>query len=325
MFPTSTQRKYWTFSGETEIQQLRKEANERFIKKTKHKMSIEAQQNILSPEEENLVCRSLEVAFKNLFDEKAPKYPRFVLGTAFCYFKRFYLHQSVMDYFPFDILLTCIYVSLKVEEIYVDIDSFVGLLDGDNKKLANNILTFELLVLQKLHYHLIVHNPYRSLEGLFIDLKTRSELKESAERLRKGADRFLEKAILTDACLIFAPSQIALAAIQSSASKEKINLDSYLTSVLLKGASPEELKKTVYQIKRIKYLVKSQEPVNSEHMESIRSKLNKCRNLENDPNSEVYKRKLQVMLEEDEERQTKKRQKIAEEERKTTEALLGMK
>lgn len=321
MFPTSTQRKYWTFSGETEIQQLRKEANERFIKKHMGKMSNEAKQNILNPEEENLVCRCLETTFKDL----SSKMPRYVLATALCYFKRFYLHQSVMDYYPFDILLTCLYVACKVEEVNIHIDNFVRILEADHKKLTNVILTFELLVLQKLHYHLIVHNPYRSLEGLFIDLKTRSELKESAERLRKEAEKFLEKAMFTDACLIFAPSQIALAAIQTSASKEKINLDSYLTSVLLKGASPEELKKTVYQIKRIKYLVKSQEPLDNELVGRIRKKLDKCRNRENDPNSEEYKRKLQAMLEEDEERQTKKRKKIAEEEKKTTEALLGIK
>ncbi|KAJ8307623.1 hypothetical protein KUTeg_014814 [Tegillarca granosa] len=203
MFPTSTQRKYWTFSGETEIQQLRKEANERFIKKHMGKMSNEAQQNILNPEEENL-------------------------ATA---------------------LLTCLYVACKVEEVNIHIDNFVRILEADHKKLTNVILTFELLVLQKLHYHLIVHNPYRSLEGLFIDLKTRSELKESAERLRKEAEN-------------------------------------YLTSVLLKGASPEELKKTVYQIKRIKYLVKSQEPLDNELVGRIRKKLDKCRNRENDPNSE---------------------------------------
>ncbi|KAJ8307630.1 hypothetical protein KUTeg_014821 [Tegillarca granosa] len=227
MFPTSTQRKYWTFSGETEIQQLRKEANERFIKKHMGKMSNEAKQNILNPEEENLVCRCLETTFKDL-SSKMPRY-----ATA---------------------LLTCLYVACKVEEVNIHIDNFVRILEADHKKLTNVILTFELLVLQKLHYHLIVHNPYRSLEGLFIDLKTRSELKESAERLRKEAEN-------------------------------------YLTSVLLKGASPEELKKTVYQIKRIKYLVKSQEPLDNELVGRIRKKLDKCRNRENDPNSEEKKKR----------------------------------
>ena len=32
MFPSSTQLKYWTFSGNTELGKLRSEANEKYIK-----------------------------------------------------------------------------------------------------------------------------------------------------------------------------------------------------------------------------------------------------------------------------------------------------
>ena len=35
----------------------------------------------------------------------------------------------------------------------------------------NIILGFELLLMVKLHYHLSVHNPFRPLEGFFIDIK----------------------------------------------------------------------------------------------------------------------------------------------------------
>lgn len=59
------------------------------------------------------------------------------------------------------------------------------------------------------------------------------------ERLRSGTEEFLDKAFLTDAILLYAPSQIALAAILHSASKLHENLDSYVTDTLLgeEGAS----------------------------------------------------------------------------------------
>ena len=56
-------------------------------------------------------------------------------------------------------------------------------------------------------------------------LKTRCKSVKDAERLRQGADDFLDRALTTDVGLIFAPSQVALAAILSSASKLDINLD----------------------------------------------------------------------------------------------------
>ena len=67
--------------------------------------------------------------------------------------------------------LTCVYLACKVEEFNVSIGQFVGNLKGDREKFANIILGFELLLMDKLHYHLTVHNPFRPLEGFFIDIK----------------------------------------------------------------------------------------------------------------------------------------------------------
>lgn len=229
-----------------------------------------------------------------------------------------------MDYHPKDIMLTCVYLASKVEEFNVSITQFVGNLKGDREKFTNTILSFELLLMKKLHYHLTVHNPYRPLEGLFIDIKTRNKSLESSrvEKLRKGADEFLEKSLATNVSLIFAPSQIALAAILSSAENDKISLDSYLTDALLAGASPEEVKKTVYQIKRIRYMVSSQEPLQKDQIGRVQKKLEQCRNQDNNPDSEVYKRKIQEMLEDEDEFQTQKRIRYEEEEKKVEQELV---
>lgn len=93
------------------------------------------------------------------------------------------------------------------------------------------ILSNELLLMQELNYNLTVHNPFRPVEGFLIDIKTRCQM-PNPDRLRGGIEDFLDRSFLTDACLIYAPSQIALAAVLHAASKEQENLDSYVTDSL---------------------------------------------------------------------------------------------
>merc|ERR1711874_648861 len=66
---------------------------------------------------------------------------------------------------------------------------------------------------QELRFHLTVHNPYRPVRGLLIDIKTRCDSVHNVDYFRPEIEAFLDQVFLTDAPLIFAPSQIALAAI----------------------------------------------------------------------------------------------------------------
>lgn len=326
MFSTSTQKKYWTFTGETQITQIKRDANQKYV----HKHGGESlddetrDKKFLTFVEEKTLCRHFEHVLREFCNVFQPPMPKYVTGTALCYFKRFYVKHSVMDYHPKDIMLTCVYLASKVEEFNISITQFVGNLKGDREKFTNTVLSFELLLMKKLHYHLTVHNPYRPLEGLIIDVKTRCKALEKSriERLRKGAEEFLDKSLSTNASLIFAPSQIALAAILASAEADKVSLESYLTDVLLGGAAPDEIKKTVYQLKRIRYMVSTQEPVQKEQVGQIQRKLEQCRNQENNPDSEVYKRKIQEMLDDEDEIQTQKRIKFSEEEKKREQELV---
>lgn len=126
---------------------------------------------------------------------------------------------------------TCVYLACKVEEFNVSIQQFVANVKGDRSKAMDIILSNELLLMQELNYNLTVHNPFRPVEGFLIDIKTRCKM-QNPDRLRVQIDEFLEKSFLTDACLIYAPSQIALAAVLHAASKEQENLDSYVTESL---------------------------------------------------------------------------------------------
>lgn len=127
---------------------------------------------------------------------------------------------------------TCVYLSCKTEEFNVSIGQFVGNIKGDRVKAMDIILSNELLLMQQLNYYLTVHNPFRPIEGFLIDIKTRCNNLANPERLRAGIDEFIDKVFLTDACLMFAPSQLALAAVLHAASKEQENLDNYVTQSL---------------------------------------------------------------------------------------------
>lgn len=76
------------------------------------------------------------------------------------------------------------------------------------------VLNNELLLLKELDYHLTVHNPFRPVEGLLIDVSARCDSIKNPEHLRPAIEEFLEDVSLTNASLIYAPSQIALAAVR---------------------------------------------------------------------------------------------------------------
>lgn len=234
MYPVSSQKKFWTFKSEQELRELRAKHNNAFV--AQHGDEIEQpEEYFLTKDEERMILRQYELQLKEFCKRFEPPMPKCVVGTAFHYFKRFYVYNSPMDYHPKEILATCVYLSCKVEEFNVSIGQFVANIKGDRNKAMDIILSNELLLMKELNYYLTVHNPYRPVEGFLIDIKARCSL-NNPDRLRPGIDDFIEKTFFTDACLLYAPSQIALAAVLHAASKEQENLDSYVTESLFASA-----------------------------------------------------------------------------------------
>ncbi|KAI4467019.1 cyclin [Holotrichia oblita] len=204
-----------------------------------------------------------------------------------------------MNYHPKEIMVTCIYLACKVEEFNVSIMQFVANIKGDREKATDIILNNELLLMEQLNFHLTVHNPYRPIEGLLIDIKTRCALNDP-ERLRPGTEHFLERAFLTDVVLIYAPSQVALAAILHAASKLQENLDSYVTDTLFGVEGRGKLEELIEAVRSIRSMVKMADSVPDKNQQKmLDKKLEKCRNPENNPDSEIYKKRMQAMLDED--------------------------
>lgn len=81
--------------------------------------------------------------------------------------------------------VTCVYLACKVEEFNISIQQFVANIKGDREKASDIILNDELLLMQQLNFHLTVHNPYRPITGLLIDIKVCTRLLCAAVCLRK--------------------------------------------------------------------------------------------------------------------------------------------
>ncbi|NXY91413.1 CCNH protein, partial [Alcedo cyanopectus] len=175
MYHSSTQKRYWTFGGEEELEQRRAEANRKFRSKAMGSGKVHPTDSVLmEPHEELALCKYYEKRLLEFCAIFKPVMPRSVVGTACMYFKRFYLNNSVMEYHPRIIMLTCAFLACKVDEFNVSSAQFVGNLRESpvgQAKALEQILEYELLLIQQLNFHLTVHNPYRPFEGFLIDLK----------------------------------------------------------------------------------------------------------------------------------------------------------
>ncbi|XP_075693652.1 cyclin-H [Rhinoderma darwinii] len=295
MYHNSTQRKHWTFSSEDEPQRLRVQANTR----CRARIRAAGQAHLsdvfnLDPLEELTICKHYDKKMLDFCNAFKPAMPKSVAGTACMYFKRFYLNNSVMEHNPRIIMFTCAFLACKVDEFNVSSVQFVGNLPENpttQENILEQILEYELLLIQQLNFHLIVHNPYRPFEGYLIDMKTRYPMLENPEVLRKTADDFLHRVALTDACLLFTPSIIALTAVLSSASRAGINMESYLLECLSLKENRETMTHLLDGMRRLKILVSKYEFAKPEEVAMIEKKLEKCHNFEVLSAGNVRKRK----------------------------------
>lgn len=74
----------------------------------------EREEHFLSHTEERILLRFYELQLRDFCRRFTPSMPRATIATALHYFKRFYLRNSVMDYHPKEILVTCVYLACKV-------------------------------------------------------------------------------------------------------------------------------------------------------------------------------------------------------------------
>jgi len=215
--------------NQTELDQLRIAANE----KISNVKSPSMKETVLTPNEELSLVRSYLFNLREFCRKFQPPMGKSVIATAFIFMKRFYLHESCMEHHPRDIGVTCAYLACKIDEFNVTIDQFIKNIQGDRKKAQKTILSNELMLMKKLNFQFIVHLPFRPVEGFLIDLRARyPPARDKTDLLLKEIEEFLEKSMYTDACFLFAPSQIALAAVYHAAQICDLNLKDYLKKMV---------------------------------------------------------------------------------------------
>ncbi|KAH0464333.1 hypothetical protein IEQ34_007119 [Dendrobium chrysotoxum] len=226
-FQTSTHRAKWIFTP-SDLFEKREAANLRARKMLEQygstRLEVDVDGSISYPEPlqdpkdsaaKPLNCEE-EQLMRVFYEQKiqevcgAFKFPHKIQGTAIIYFKRFYLQWSVMEHHPKHIMLTCIYASCKIEENHVSAEELGKGIQQDHQVILNN----EMVVLQSLGFDLIVYAPYRSIEGFIEDMEEfvqgRDAVKIKLKELREAANFEVDKAMLTDAPLLFPPGQVML-------------------------------------------------------------------------------------------------------------------
>jgi len=148
MYHNSSQKRHWTFASEEQLARLRADANRKFkCKAVANGKVLPNDPVFLEPHEEMMLCKYYEKRLLEFCSVFKPAMPRSVVGTACMYFKRFYLNNSVMEYHPRIIMLTCAFLACKVDEFNVSSPQFVGNLRESplgQEKALEQILEYEL-------------------------------------------------------------------------------------------------------------------------------------------------------------------------------------
>lgn len=296
-FQTSTQRAKWIFTQQ-ELNEKYKAANQRAIQSLEKYgttcLTIDADGSFSHPrsqkdtdgvkqsrvkplkvEEEKV----LHVYYENKIQEVcgAFKFPHKIQATALTYYKRFYLCWSVMEHHPKSVMLTCIYLACKIEENHVSAEELGKGIQQDHRMILDN----EMLVLQSLGFDLIVYTPYRSIEGFINDMEdfcyaTNGEV-DMLQDLHQRAVFEADKAMLTDAPLLFPPGQLALAVLRrANAELLVLDFERYLQSILSRQQSGHSISELDQGLNAIEFLIKRIKMSDEEEMKRVAKKLKSC-------------------------------------------------
>ncbi|KAF9963880.1 hypothetical protein BGZ65_008157 [Modicella reniformis] len=228
LYEQSTQYKYWRYT-QTSLDELRSKVNGEAIATIGENISEEREQRIAQdrsvenlPENPGFPTVEEELALLGFYDRKIAqifrywKLPSNVTATAIVYMKRFFLENTVMDYHPKSVMMTCMFLARKTENFLMTIDDFSTAI----KSSRESILNLELLVCQSLRFQFTVHHPYRPCLGFFYDMQAVADNMEKLQKVYDIAAKLIDTSLYTDLCFLYQPAQIALAAMMIACKEE---------------------------------------------------------------------------------------------------------
>jgi cyclin H len=342
-FTKSTQYKHWFFDSPEKLWEIRNEVNrearERIkeIKPTpspsggKKKLKPLKDNKLLNAYEEyqivvkntNILTQLLERAFSSPTHveplERAYSFPIHVEATAMLFFKRFFLAHSVMEYDITRIMVTCIFLSCKVEDYYVPLETILNRINkvSGAKFTPEEILKLELTVLEGLRFHLLVYHPFRSLYAFVHDNELKSSLKTTpVEDLYETGKQAIKKSLLTDAAFLYPPGLIALAVLYECVSADQ---PAFLGYIQKKFAHTQQF---MDSLKNITNMIRDAEAKSKESASSIEKKLKKVLSVVVAHQTETELEKKSKFEQKEAERRNKKaEERIAQEQEETRNLL----
>ncbi|KAL9544634.1 hypothetical protein MBANPS3_007529 [Mucor bainieri] len=300
IFEESSQYKHWRFSPE-QLWDIRNKSTSEAISRVKRNVQEEQQKNAetnetldkdyLSAKEELALCRFFEMQCQVM--SKHCKLTDMVMATAVIYMKRFFLYNTVMDYYPKDILLTCLFLATKSESERISIDDF-----GKTFRLESTkkVLNLEYTVSQGIKFQYYIHHPYRPAHGFFLDMQTGPTDIKLLKETYKKVGKAIAEILLSDLPFIYQPAQLALAAFMIAGKENGFDqqVKRYITDRFGQDAPT-----LLSIIERIVGFLKTVTPVTQEEAKEIDRKLKLCMNPAMNPESAIFKKRSAEKHEED--------------------------
>ncbi|KAH9486787.1 Cyclin mcs2 [Psilocybe cubensis] len=230
------------------------------------------------------------------------RFPEEVEATAITYLKRFYLKNTVMDWHPKNVMrvLTALFLATKTTNNPISLETYTAHIP---KTSPNDVLDLEFLVAQSLGFEFAVWHAHRALWGIWLDIQNLPSVTEKLQpELYDTALGHIRASRLTDAELIYTPSQIALAAFSLTLPD--------ITSEWIASKTPSDSWRLTKSINEIKEMITSQgHPPNIESVREVDRRLKICKNPEKVVGSKAY-----LARKRDEERiaEEKRNKKVAE-------------
>ncbi|KAF9056310.1 cyclin-like protein [Panaeolus papilionaceus] len=305
LYEASTQYTNWRFSQE-DLARIRTSLNVAAIsaiQSTLEKAEPGSSQGVsfLDAAEENLLVKQYIVKISEVCG--AFQYPEEVEATAITYLKRFYLKNTVMDWHPMRVMLTTIFLATKTTNNPVVLEEYASRIP---KTTPNDILELEFLIAQSLGFEFSVWHAHRALWGIWLDIQSLPDTAQSyPQSIYATAMDHVRASRLTDAELLYTPSQIALSALSLVLPEA--------ASQWISRRAPEQANSLAGLIENIKQLINTHgRPPAMDYVRELDRRLKLCKNPEKVVGSKAY-----LLRKEREEKlaESKRLQKAAESQR----------
>ncbi|KAJ7169683.1 cyclin-like protein [Mycena filopes] len=307
LYEASTQFTNWRYSPQS-LAKLRASLNAAAVAVIRN--TFDADQpgsssavSFLAPDEELLLVRLYVSKITQLC--AFFRFPEEVEATAVSYLKRFYLKNTVMDWHPKNVMLTALFLATKTTNNPISLEAYTNNIP---KTSPSDVLDLEFLVAQSLGFEFAVWHAHRALWGIWLDLQNAPDAPPnraaSQSQVYDDALRHVRASRLSDAELIYTPSQIALASL-SMASPE---LAAEWAASKLPSDSPSllMLQSTLASITTL--IEAAARPVDVEAVRGVDLRLKLCKNPEKVVGSKAY---LAKKAEEERKAEEKKSRKAA--------------